>query len=102
MRAQNGDPEKYCKANFLGRGEINEATLKDLLANSFCCVVCFDEGEGVPSRNFCEAKHRLHIVQLHLRYSATSFALRQVMLQKICTDAFGTGACKKQSCYYLM
>ncbi len=29
---------------------------------------------GCPARNFCEAKHRLHTVQLHLRYSATSFA----------------------------
>ena len=51
---QNGDPEKYCKANFLGRGEINEATLKDLLANSFCCVVCFDEGAGVPPAIFAK------------------------------------------------
>ena len=69
-----GIPQSIAQQKFWRRGEINEATLKDLLANSFCCVVCFDEGEGVPSHNFCEAKHRLHTVQLHLRYSATSFA----------------------------
>ncbi len=42
-RSDTGDPEKYCTANFLGRGETNEAILKDLLANSFYCVICLDE-----------------------------------------------------------
>ena len=43
-----GTPKSIAQQTFWGRGEINEATLKDLLANSFCCVVCFDEGEGAP------------------------------------------------------
>ncbi|MBQ3431269.1 MAG: hypothetical protein IJG23_00640, partial [Clostridia bacterium] len=37
---------KNCVANFLGRGETNGTILKDLLANSFYCVICLDEGEA--------------------------------------------------------
>ena len=46
----NGDPEKNCVANFLGRGETNGTILKDLLANSFYCVICLDEGEAKKYR----------------------------------------------------
>ena len=42
-RSDTGDPEKYCVANFLGRGETNETILKDLLANSFYRVISLDE-----------------------------------------------------------
>ena len=42
-RSDTGDPEKNCVANFLGRGETNGTILKDLLANSFYCVICLDE-----------------------------------------------------------
>ena len=41
-----GSPKSISKKTFWGRGETNEATLKDLLANSFCCEVCLDEGKG--------------------------------------------------------
>ena len=40
---RTGAPEKYCAANFWGRGQTNATTLKRLLANAFCCVVCLDD-----------------------------------------------------------
>ena len=50
-RSDAGAPEKYCVANFLGRGETNGTILKDLLANSFYCVVCLDERVCRPLAN---------------------------------------------------
>ena len=66
-RNNSGDPEKYCKANFLGRGETNEANLKGLLANLFLLRNLFGRGgAGVPPSishavtASLGAKHRLH------------------------------------------
>ena len=46
-KRKNGVPEKYCKANFLGGGETNEANLKGLLANLFLLRNLFGRA-GVP------------------------------------------------------
>ena len=46
-RSDTGVPEKYCAANFLGRGETNVANLKGLLANLFLLRNLFGRA-GVP------------------------------------------------------
>ena len=42
-------------------------------------IIHYSLKNGCPSRSFCKAKHRLHTVQLHLRYSATSFAAGNIV-----------------------
>ena len=49
-RSDTGVPEKYCAANFLGRGETNVANLKGLLANLFLLRNLFGRA-GVPAHH---------------------------------------------------
>ena len=68
-KRKNGVPEKYCKANFLGGGETNEANLKGLLANLFLLRNLFGRA-GAPPFTFAQqiyhcAKHNITAKQYH-------------------------------------
>ena len=62
-RSDTGDPEKYCAANFLGRGETNVANLKGLLANLFLLRNLFGRA-GVPPTTLHSSLFTIHCVKV--------------------------------------
>jgi len=64
-----GTPKSISEKTFWGRGETNETTLKDLLANSFCCEICLDEGEGRALPQLHSPLSTLQTLQNTVRFS---------------------------------
>ena len=101
-RSDTGVPEKYCAANFLGRGETNVANLKGLLANLFLLRNLFGRA-GVPPTTLHSSLFTIHCVKVSFTLNPRNFPkhteFSNALLLKICSACFYSSSVCKENNY---
>ena len=101
-RSETGVPEKYCAANFLGRGETNVANLKGLLANLFLLRNLFGRA-GVPPTTLHSSLFTIHCVKVSFTLNPRNFPkhteFSNALLLKICSACFYSSSVCKENNY---